>query len=152
NKLKNIVKNLENINVSLSFFSLNKLGCFIHANKDRLSNMQKRNIVYKINCNDCNASYVGQTKRTLKTRVAEHKNDIRRTNGNLSVISEHRLNFNHDFDWKNVEIVDSDCERWLYRRLIAEMLHIKLQNNSLNLQLDTELLHQAYIPILNNLK
>jgi len=30
--------------------------------------------VYKINCNDCSASYVGQTKRQLGTRINEHRN------------------------------------------------------------------------------
>ncbi|KYM94067.1 hypothetical protein ALC62_15328, partial [Cyphomyrmex costatus] len=139
NKLKNAVKNL---NVNLSFFSLNKLSCFIHSHKDHVSNMKRRNLVYKINCKDCNASYVGQTKRTLKTRITEHKNDIRKSNGNFSVISEHRLNLNHEFDWEDTEIIDS--ERWFYRRRIAEMLHIKLQNNSLNLQSDTEFLHKVF--------
>ncbi|KYN04513.1 hypothetical protein ALC62_04617, partial [Cyphomyrmex costatus] len=147
NKFKNAVQDLD---VNLSFFSLNKLSCFIHTHKDHLPNMQKRNLVYKINCNDCNASYVGQTKRTLKTRITEHKNDIRKNNGNFSVISEHRLNSNHEFDWDNTEIVDS--ERWFYRRRIAEMLHIKLQINSLNLQSDTEFLHNSYLPILDSLK
>ncbi|KYN05738.1 hypothetical protein ALC62_03324 [Cyphomyrmex costatus] len=50
NKFKNAVQDLD---VNLSFFSLNKLSCFIHTHKDHLPNMHKRNLVYKINCNDC---------------------------------------------------------------------------------------------------
>ncbi|KYN19405.1 hypothetical protein ALC57_08263 [Trachymyrmex cornetzi] len=140
---------VRDLNVNLSFCSLNKLNCFIRPQKDRLSNLQKKNVIYKINCRDCDASYVGQTKRTLKTRVKEHKNDIRKSDGNLSVLSEHRLELNHEFDWDDVEVVDS--ERWLYRRRITEMLHIKLQNNGLNLQSDTDFLHHSYLSILNNL-
>jgi len=36
------------------------------------------NVVYKINCQDCDASYVGQTKRILNTRISEYRNHIRR--------------------------------------------------------------------------
>ncbi|XP_018376461.1 PREDICTED: uncharacterized protein LOC108769774 [Trachymyrmex cornetzi] len=140
NRFKNVVKDL---NVKLSFFSLNKLNCFIKAQKDQVSSLLKRNVVYKISCSDCDVSYVGQTKRTLATRVKEHKNDIKKRDGNLSVISEHRLSSNHEFNWEDVEILDS--ERWLYKRRISEMLHIKLQNNGINLQSDTDLLHNSYV-------
>ncbi|XP_018361292.1 PREDICTED: uncharacterized protein LOC108760021 [Trachymyrmex cornetzi] len=144
-KFRDIIKDF---NVNLAFFS-NKLNCFIKTHKDPVPNLAKRNVMYKINCNDCDASYVGQTKRTVKTRITEHRNDIRKTNSNHSVITEHRLNFNHDFDWDKVEIVDN--ERFLYKRRIAEMIHIQLQKNGLNSQSDTEFLHHAYISILNDL-
>ena len=56
NKFKSIVKNH---NVKLSFFSLNKFDRIIKAQKDVLSHDSKKNIVYKIKCKNCNASYVG---------------------------------------------------------------------------------------------
>ncbi|KYN11190.1 hypothetical protein ALC57_16658 [Trachymyrmex cornetzi] len=102
---KDITKNL---NVSMAFFSLNKLNCFIKTHKDPLPNMAKKHIVYKINCNNCDASYVGQTKRKLKTRITEHRNDIRKSNNNYSVVTRYRLEHGHDFDLENIEIVDSE--------------------------------------------
>ena len=64
-----------------------------------------------------------------------------------SVITDHRLSHNHDFQWDNVLILDEEPS---YRkRLISEMLHIKKQKNSLNLQTDTEGLNKAYLPIIN---
>jgi len=33
--------------------------------------------VYKINCRDYDASYVGQMKRQLKTRIKKYKYDIK---------------------------------------------------------------------------
>jgi len=47
---------------------------------------------------------VGQDCK-LKTRINEHENDIDKKSGNLSVISEHRLEFDHKFDWNNTKIL-----------------------------------------------
>ncbi|XP_018375985.1 PREDICTED: uncharacterized protein LOC108769469 [Trachymyrmex cornetzi] len=120
-KFRDITKDYK---VNLAYFSLNKLSCFIKTHKDPVPNMSKKNAVYKIKCNNCDASYVGQTKRTVKTRINEHRNDIRKNINNHSVITEHRLNYNHDFDWDNIEIMDN--ERFLFKRRISEMVHIQL--------------------------
>jgi len=53
--------------------------------------------VYKIDCKDCEASYVGQTKRRLTIRIREYRNDINKKSGIPSVISTHRLQ-DHDFE------------------------------------------------------
>jgi len=59
----------------------------------------------------------------------------------------HRLQYDHDFQWDKVRILDEEpCYR---KRLISEMLNIKKQDNSLNLQTDMEGLHKAYLPIVN---
>jgi len=54
-KFKNIIKNR---NINFFFYSLNELERIIKAQKDRLSNYSKKNVVYKISCNDCDATYV----------------------------------------------------------------------------------------------
>jgi len=127
----------------------NKLNRIIKTGKDKLDRMSCCDVVYKIKCKNCDASYVGQTKRCLKTRIREHKSDINKKSGALSVISQHRLQDGHEFDWDNVIILDT--EPIYYKRLVSEMVHIKLQVNGLNKQSDTELLADAYLPILNAL-
>jgi len=57
----------------LSFFSLNKLSEIIKTQKDPLSKLFNMNVVYKIYCKECDASYVGQTGRQFKTRILEQK-------------------------------------------------------------------------------
>jgi len=37
-----------------------------------------KNVVYRISYKDCDATYIRQTKRKLKTRINEHKNQINR--------------------------------------------------------------------------
>ena len=106
----------------------------------------KSNVICKISCNNCDASYVGQTGRQLKIRITEHRNHIRHNTSVRSVITEHRLQYDHDFQWDNVKILEEPCYR---KPLISEMLNIKKQKNSVNLQTDTEGLHKAYIPIVN---
>jgi len=95
-KFKNIANRLK---AKLVFFSLNKLGRITKGQKDILPTKCNKNIVYKLSCKNCDATYVGQTKRKLNTRVLEHKNDINKKTGKHSVITEHRLDKNHEFDW-----------------------------------------------------
>ncbi len=38
--------------------------------------MQQKNVIYKISCKQCEVSYVGQTKRTLATRVKGHSQSV----------------------------------------------------------------------------
>ncbi|KYQ60533.1 hypothetical protein ALC60_00516 [Trachymyrmex zeteki] len=86
-------------------------------------------VVYKIPCNDYDASYVEQTCRQLKTRISEHKNDINRKKINHTVVTNHRTLHNHDFGWNNVQILD--VERNYNKRLISEMINIKRQRTEL---------------------
>ena len=66
------------------------------------------------------------------------------------MIIEHRLDFNHDFDWENVQILDR--ERFLNKRLNSEMSHIYMQKNGLNLKTDTKCLHHSHVSLLNVFK
>ena len=61
----------------------------------------------------------------------------------------HRLQYDHDFQWDKVRILDEEpCYK---KHLIFEMLNIKKQDISLNLQTDTDSLHKAYLPIVNRI-
>jgi len=67
----------------------------------------------------------------------------------IKVITEHRLNHSHEFEWSNVEILDS--ERFYWKRLISEMINIQLQNSAINQQTDTEYLQDTYTSIFNKI-
>ncbi|XP_071644559.1 uncharacterized protein [Temnothorax longispinosus] len=132
----------------LSYYSVNKLNKFIKVQKDALPTFATSNVVYKIFFRNCDASYVGQTGRQLKTRISEHRNHINRNGSSHSVITDHRIQNDHDFDWDGVEILDH--ERFYHKRLISEVLYIRQQRHSLNLQSDTDCLHHAYLSVINN--
>ena len=66
-------------------------------------------MVYHIECRDCDAIYVGQTGRKLKTRLAEHHQPytaIHRVTSRLVITN--RRSCNYDFDWDNVRILNSE--------------------------------------------
>ena len=46
--------------------------------KDKDEPRNRQGAVYKINCSDCHASYIGETGRNLATRLTEHTSDEER--------------------------------------------------------------------------
>ena len=130
----------------IAYKPMNTMNKFIRTGKDSLSKHEKSGLVYKINCKNCESSYVGQTKRKLKTRIKEHKADIKKPSSEISVVSRHRLSEMHNLDWENIKILDT--ERSLIKRRISEMIHIKKQTRGINKQSDTEGLPDIYLPLL----
>jgi len=140
--LKRILKNL----IDVRFTIPKKLNCLIKKGKDQLNKAQVTEVVYKLNCKNCDKVYIGQTKRHLGTRVKEHLNNIKSTSNNYSVVSNHRLLFNHDFQWDKPNILHKERNR--NKREIAEMFLIKKHDNNINLQKDTENLNSIYNKLL----
>jgi len=124
---------------------INKLNRFIKVQKDVLPPSSQSNVVYKIDCKDCDASYVGQTSRCLKTDIKEHRNHINRNTTQHSIITQHRMDLFRDFNWDNVHILDK--EQILHKGLLSEMIHIKKQKQDLNLQNDILSFDSLYIDL-----
>jgi len=80
---------------------------FIKTGKDKIKKELTSNVVYKINCYDCNYFYVGQTKRKLRTCLKEQINNFKKPTNPLSVISRHKLDYD-TINWKNVSILNSE--------------------------------------------
>ncbi|KYN17167.1 hypothetical protein ALC57_10579 [Trachymyrmex cornetzi] len=93
----------------VSLFIVNKLNKFIRVHKDSLPFESTSNVVYKINCGDYDASYVGQTGRKLKTRISEHRKHITSITSSKSVITDPRLH------WRILFAYSSDCTHHSYQ-------------------------------------
>ena len=117
----------------------------IKLGKDSTNKWEKTNIVYKFNCKNCPATHIGESKRSLRVRINEHKNK----KDNESVVCEHQLEFNHEFDWENTKIVDyvSDYRK----RLTSEMIHIRFNKFSIIKKEDIFTLNRIYFSLLNRL-
>lgn len=55
--------------------------------------------IYRLECKDCNAIYIGMTTRNINIRVKEHFRLIKNNNNfKVSAFADHILNANHNFD------------------------------------------------------
>lgn len=73
--------------------------------------------VYKIHCSDCQAIYIGETRRNLTTRLTEHKRATKKGDLNNN-IAEYHLKTNHVIDWYSATCLtySSNC----YQRITLE--------------------------------
>ena len=68
---------------------------------------------------DHSHTYVGQTGRTLKDRVQEHKRAVTSDNTYFtSAIAEHAVKSNHVIDWDSAKVIDSHPN--LYQKCFLE--------------------------------
>ena len=73
--------------------------------KDPIAEHEKSRLVHKITCADCELVYVGQTKRDLKSRVAEHKRAVKNAEPEKSALCEHLMLFNHRINWEEFTVL-----------------------------------------------
>jgi len=85
--------------------------------KDPVPTFQKSG-VYKLQCNECSALYIGETERQLSTRVQEHLDDVTSTKPNKSAFSAHLAQSGHTFDIDQAELLH--CESSFRKRLAPE--------------------------------
>lgn len=101
----------------------------ISKGKDRTNTLHVTNSVYALNCNNCDAIYIGQTKRHLYKRVDEHKKS--KTNQ----ITVHSSLRNHTFNFLKPTILDREPN--YNKRLISEAIHIGLIEQALFYKMTT---------------
>ena len=88
-KISNLLKQH---NILTSFSCKNNLKSIFVHNKDKLNTLDKAG-VYKLNCNDCDAYYIGKSERNFKVRIDEHLD-----NSHNYLLKDHLNEFNHRFD------------------------------------------------------
>ena len=96
-------------------------------------------------------STIPVVNKTLKSIIKLGKDSTNKNKKNSeSVVCEHQLEFNHEFDWENTKIVDyvSDYRK----RLTSEMIHIKFNKFSINKKEDIFTLNRIYFSLLNRLR
>ncbi|KER20289.1 hypothetical protein T265_15354, partial [Opisthorchis viverrini] len=99
-----IARHLRQHGIAVAFKPTNMLRRALSKPKGSLDALRKTNVVYKLECNDCDKHYVGQTGRKLATRIHAHKLASRRHDP-MSLVSIHEDREGHTFNWDNVQIL-----------------------------------------------
>ena len=74
--------------------------------------------------------YVGQTKRGLKSRFADHRRATSQLRPKLSALCKHAMDFNHTIDWEKSEILK--VENNYSKQLISEAWFINAHPKVMN--------------------
>ena len=114
--------------------------------KTRIPEEKKRGVVYKVPCKECHQTYIGETKRTLKVRLSEHKQAVKRGDPKNG-IAVHAHESNHTIDWDGARVKRSGMTGYWQRRTI-EAIHIKLNEKTMNLDGGLQL-PTVWNPVLN---
>lgn len=100
--------------------------------KDQQNKFTKSGI-YQFNCSarNCNATYIGQTKRSVQIRTKEHMKHIEKLEPAKSAIAEHSINNRHKVKIDDFKLIEETND---HRKLnILESIHIhKNQQNAIN--------------------
>ena len=125
--LLNIKAILKKLNINLIFTFNNTIKNILIKNSPKTST----SCIYKIPCNHCEKYYVGQTSKSLQTRIKQHQYNIRTANES-SAIFLHYQQFDHPVSWKDSSVIMSVPE--FYKRNLLESIIIKTtDNNNINI-------------------
>ena len=90
--------------------------------KAHIPEEDRKGVVYEVPCTDCDHTYIGETGRTLRKRLTEHKAAVRRQDQNNG-IAVHAWRINHRPDWESASVKTTAKHYW--KRRILEALFIQ---------------------------
>jgi len=94
--------------------------------KKTSSKTSSKNVVYRITCQLCQATYIGQTERTIRSRIIEHSKTAS-SHVHLHMTSIHGVSNQLQFKWQILA-----TNRHTGTRLAIEALHIHKQPHLMN--------------------
>ena len=91
-----------------------------------LEKQKQSGVVYRVTCGDCGSQYVGETGRSLETRMDEHRQDAEGEVEKISGLSEHLRQTMHKANFDDVEILNKESN--FIKRKFKEAIAIKKNN------------------------
>ena len=124
-----IANKLEETGCKVAFCSGKKVSSIL-TKKESSDDPEPKSVVYQVPCGSCTKSYIGETGRGLKTRLKEHRRDLR-NNSEFSAFVIHSMKTNHLPNWDRARII-AVCKNKDNRKA-TEAAHIA-NNDTFNLR------------------
>ena len=118
-----ISKQLESIGVRIATNSGQKIKNILER-KEKNEGSEK-SIVYEVPCSGCYKTYVGETGRGLKTRLQEHKSDVKFHRTSNAIVL-HIEECQHLPKWDDTKILERNMKK--RKRKCLEAAHIMSRN------------------------
>ena len=135
-----IARNIRKTGVMVHLRPTNTIRSRLVHPKDKLDRLEQAGVVYKIKCNDCPETYVGETERRLQQRFNEHRRAS-------SPVGRHVEDQGHSIDEESVSVLHKETD-W-FRRGVAEAVHIQRETPSLNQGRERHILPAIYRELLS---
>jgi hypothetical protein len=137
------VKWKKNLDVLLPKKKKKTLGDILKKHKKKTDILTRKNVLYKVQCEQCPVKYIGQTKQSLGKRLIQHsdacirsgKTSVRALRGDKKTdngLALHQKTTGHIFDFESVEVIEKEENYW--KRIILEGIHIKRGKDLANLK------------------
>ena len=133
-----------NAGVRTAYKPMQSLGDIFGKPKDKQADSEIKGIVYKFECPDCPFTYIGESKRSWKSRWAEHKPGVRPEI--RSAIKDHAETTGHETCMDNAKIIEKRVQN-THKRLFLESLHSVLDKRSTN---EHKLFPPIYMPLVHS--
>jgi len=133
-----VARVLRKHHVSVAMRPVNTLKRLLVHPKDKQEKEETTECVYKIPCENCDRTYVGETGRKFGVRLKEHRSEVEAksnkaftrsqqaaslTERSKSALTDHAVQNNHVIDWSEATVVDREPDR--VTRWIKEAVHIR---------------------------
>ena len=123
-------RTLSQHNIKSTFYTATTLRKILPSPKDPIPTEKKHSIIYKLDCKDCDAVYIGKSKRAYQTRIGEHISAVRKADTRRYKTADHCWKFNHDFNWTENKILGHELNTTT--RKIKETIHSIRTENCIN--------------------
>ena len=112
---------LRSLRITFSFYTESTLCKLLCTPKDWGATEDKNKLVYETDCNNWEAVYFGESKRSWNSHSDEHKISLRKCDCEKNEIANHCWEADHNFRWDQKKVVDRESR--LIPRKIKETLH-----------------------------
>ena len=92
--------------------------------KDCIVESEKSGLVHEIPCLNCDAVYIGETGRSIKTRKRKHFDAVKRMDVKKSALCQHIVDFDHFIVWDEAKIVKKEANYRYSKRRTEESFFI----------------------------